>query len=74
MSNWRSYGQALHPKQWWECTLLQYFKFINPDNIPSNLKVTSTANHMVVFVLNNQNSQIEINKKTIIETISPELN
>jgi hypothetical protein len=74
MSNWRAYEQALHPKIWWECTLLQYFKVINPDNIPINLKVISTANHRVVFVMNNKIAQIEINKKIIIETISPELN
>jgi hypothetical protein len=74
MDKWCAYGQWRHPKIWWEHTLLKYFKVINPDKIPSNVKVISTSKHKVVFVINNQNCQLEIHKKTIIETISPELN
>lgn len=74
MDKWRAYGQWRHPKIWWECTLLNYFKVINPDKIPNNVKVISTSKHRVVFVINNNSSQFEITKKKIIETISPELN
>jgi hypothetical protein len=74
MSNWRAYGQWRHPKIWWECTLRNYFKVINPDKVPNIVNVVSVSKHKVVYVMCNNIYQFEITKKKIIETILPELN
>jgi hypothetical protein len=74
MSKWRAYGQAVHPKKWWEIALCEYFKIIHPDKTENYLKVISTSKHLIVFEMKYQSEQVYISKKTIIETISPELN
>jgi len=49
MSKWRAYGQAVHPKKWWEIALCEYFKIIHADKTENDLKVVSTSRHLVVF-------------------------
>ncbi len=74
MSKWRSYGQALHPKEWWEIALLQYIKIKEPDKIKNEPKVISVSTDKVMFGMKSHFGLLHISKKTIIETITPELN
>ena len=74
MSNWRAYGQAEHPKEWWQLALLEYIKIKCPEKIRYNPKVDCVRSHTVEFGMMKHYGRLIISKKTIIETISPELN
>lgn len=74
MSKWRKYGQALHSKEWWQIALLEYINLKCPEKIVYNPKVDCVRSHMVKFGMMNHYGILNISKKTIIETISPELN
>ena len=74
MSNWNAYGQWRHPKIWWQLALLEYIKIKCPEKVAYNPKVECVTRHMVKFGMMKHYGRLNISKKTIIETISPELN
>jgi hypothetical protein len=74
MSNWREYDQELHSKEWWQGALLEYIKIKCPEKIRYNPKVDSVKSHVIEFGMMKHYGILIISKKTILETISPDLN
>ena len=74
MSNWLAYGQSVHQQEWWQLALLEYIKIKCPEKIRYNPKVVCVTSHTVEFGMIKHYGRFIFSKKTIIETISPELN